>query len=124
VASALGVSSLPALAKQLTFPWRQADAPLEIDLNLKKGTFEYRWTFPPGKLPKPMERLFWDTPPHSLNLEHHAVYIIARVLERGDLEDWNWLRWTYGEVRIAAVIRQKTKLARETIHLWRSILIT
>jgi hypothetical protein len=70
-----------------------------------------------------MSRLFWDTDRQKLGLVRHAGYIIARVLEKGDLEDWNWLRWTYGEARIACVTRENDKLSRETAHLWQNILL-
>jgi hypothetical protein len=71
-----------------------------------------------------MQRLFWDTDRQKLDLVRHADYIITRVLEKGDLEDWNWLRWTYGEARIARVTRENGKLNRETAHLWQNILLT
>ena len=124
VGNALGIPSLRSLAKGLTFPWRQTSERLEIDIDPEKGVFEYRWAVMPKKLPKPMERLLWDTSPHGLDLQRHADYIIARVLEKGDLEDWNWLRWTYGGSRILAVVSRNTKLSPQTIHLWQNVLLT
>ncbi len=35
--------------------------------------------------------LFWDVDPVTLNMERHAKYIIARVLELGTLADWRLL---------------------------------
>jgi hypothetical protein len=70
-----------------------------------------------------MNRLFWDTERQKLDLARHADYIITRVLEKGDLEDWNWLRWTYGEARIARVTRANGKLSRDTANLWQNILL-
>ena len=123
VANVLGAWSLPALVEQFKSPWRRAHAPLEIHLYPEKDHFEYRWANPSKKLPKRMWRLFWDTDPAELDLVRHADYIIARVLEKGDLEEWNWLRWTYGEARIASGLRQKGKVGPATVHLWRNALL-
>ena len=70
-----------------------------------------------------MSRLFWDTDRQKLGLARNADYIITRVLEKGDLEDWNWLRWTYGEARIARVTKENGKLSRDTANLWQNILL-
>jgi hypothetical protein len=108
----------------LKTPWRQARAPLRICLDPDESRYEYRWARSPRKLPPAMQRLFWDTDMHKLDLARHTNYIITRVLEKGDLEDWNWLRWTYGEARIARVTRENRKLNRQTAHLWQNILLT
>jgi hypothetical protein len=71
-----------------------------------------------------MRRLFWDTDRPNLDLTRHADYIIIRVLEKGDLEDWNWLRWTYGKARISRATRENVKLDRVTARLWQNILLT
>ncbi|MDA2912323.1 hypothetical protein MYX04_15495, partial [Nitrospiraceae bacterium AH_259_D15_M11_P09] len=61
--------------------------------------FEYRWRVCPQRIPRSLHRFFWDTAPLKLDLKRHARYIITRVLEKGDLEDWSWLQWTYGAGR-------------------------
>lgn len=35
--------------------------------------------------------LFWDVDPETLDFEQHQRYVVARVLERGSLNDWNVL---------------------------------
>ena len=35
--------------------------------------------------------LFWDVDKKELNMDNHAPYIIKRVLEYGQLADWNLL---------------------------------
>jgi transcriptional regulator with XRE-family HTH domain len=124
VAGVLTNVPLRSLAEQLKTPWRQARAPLRICLDPEKSSYEYRWARPPRQLPPTMSRLFWDTDTHKLDLARHADYIITRVLEKGDLEDWNWLRWTYGDARIARLTRENPKLNRQTAHLWQNVLLT
>jgi DNA-binding transcriptional regulator YiaG len=124
VAAVLTNVPLRSLAEQLKTPWRQARASLRISLDPDESRYEYRWVTPPRKLPPAMQRLFWDTDMHKLDLVRHTDYIITRVLEKGDLEDWNWLRWTYGAARIARVAKENRKLNRQTAHLWQNILLT
>lgn len=47
--------------------------------------------------------LFWDVDQSSIDLEEHAAYIVKRVLERGQLNDWKLLRSYYGLTRIAEI---------------------
>jgi len=123
VAGVLTNVPLRSLAEQLKTCWRQARAPLRICLDVEENRYEYRWESPPRQLPPAMSHLFWDTDRQKLSLARHADYIIIRLLEKGDLEDWNWLRWTYGEARIARVARENGKLSRDTAHLWQNILL-
>lgn len=122
MANALGAVSVEGLVSQFKSSWRHAGAPLEIHLYPKIDHFEYRWASPPKRFPKAIERLFWDTDARQLDLEQQADFIIARVLEKGDLEDWNWLRWTYGETSIAAVLSKSRNLPPGTVNLWKQVL--
>jgi hypothetical protein len=71
-----------------------------------------------------MHRLFWDTDPHKLHLQRHAHYIITRVLEKGDLEDWNWIRWSYGEERLREALSENRQISPATVELWgRTLLV-
>ncbi len=36
--------------------------------------------------------LFWDIDPETLDLEKHSRFIIERVLKKGSLEDWLYLK--------------------------------
>lgn len=47
--------------------------------------------------------LFWDVDASSINMEGHAPYIVKRVLERGQLNDWKLLQSYYGLERIAEI---------------------
>jgi hypothetical protein len=32
--------------------------------------------------------LFWDVDRHSVNWQHHRLWLMQRILERGSWEDW------------------------------------
>lgn len=123
VASALGAPPLRILLTQFRSSWRQAPAPIRIHLLPEGDRFEYRWRVCPRKIPRSMRRLFWDTDPHKLDLQRHTRYIITRVLEKGDLEDWNWVRWTYGEKRLREALDENRQVSPATAELWGKTLL-
>ena len=49
------------------------------------------------------EYLFWDVDKDSIDLEANAPYVVRRVLELGQLNDWNLLMSWYGIQRIASI---------------------
>lgn len=124
VASVLGTPPLRILLAQFRSSWRQAPAPVEIHRLPEEDRFEYRWRAYPRSLPRSMRRLFWDTDPHKLDLERHARYIISRGLEKGDLEDWNWLRWTYGGKRLRETLEENRQVSPATAELWGKTLLS
>ncbi len=50
--------------------------------------------------PNLRKSLFWDVRYEDINFEKHARFVIARVLSRGNLNDWKALLSHYGEERI------------------------
>ena len=47
--------------------------------------------------------LFWDVDKDSIDLEANASYVVNRVLELGQLKDWNLLVSRYGLQKIAQI---------------------
>lgn len=47
--------------------------------------------------------LFWDVDKDSIDLEANASYVVSRVLELGQLNDWNLLMSRYGLQKIAQI---------------------
>ncbi len=41
--------------------------------------------------------LFWDVDINSIDIDTHARFIIARVVSRGNMDDWHTLLRLYGE---------------------------
>ena len=54
--------------------------------------------------------LFWDVDKSTLDMEAHASYIIKRVLEYGQLLDWNIIRDYYSLPVIVSYARQLREL--------------
>ena len=49
--------------------------------------------------------LFWDVDKDSIDLEANAPYVVSRVLELGQMNDWRLLVARYGIPRISEVAR-------------------
>jgi len=47
--------------------------------------------------------LFWDVSKNSINLEDNAPYVVQRVLEYGQLNDWKLLVSRYGISKVISV---------------------
>ena len=60
--------------------------------------------------------LFWDA--ESVNIEQHADYIIARVLDFGDEKDVKRLREIYSDDELINVIRTRRGLLPITKRFW------
>jgi hypothetical protein len=73
----------------------------------------------PHQLPRRLYSFFWDVDPKQVDLRRHAEYVIARLLEHGDLGAIRWLLSVYSERHIARVVRQSRQLSRKTANFWR-----
>ena len=51
------------------------------------------------------ENLFWDTDVTTLDLNKFPAYIIQRVLEYGEMQDWRLINKIYGLPRIVEVCK-------------------
>ncbi len=47
--------------------------------------------------------LFWDVKPETIDMETHAPYVVQRVLEYGQWDDWNRMVAYYGLNRIKQI---------------------
>ena len=60
--------------------------------------------------------LFWDA--DKIDAVKHASYIIARILDFGDIEDVQKLRRMYSDEKIGHVIRTRRGLSPRTGKYW------
>jgi len=66
--------------------------------------------------------MFWDVDFDGLEVERHANFLLARVLEFGDMPAVRWLLATYGEDDIHRFFRDvgHPELSARTIAFWRA----
>jgi len=60
--------------------------------------------------------LFWDA--EDIDMERHASYIIARVLDYGDERDLKTLRKLYPDERLIEVIKKARGIMPMTARFW------
>lgn len=71
-----------------------------------------------------MHWLFWNVDVSKLRVERDADAILAKVLERGRMEDVRWVVRTYGLPRIGAFFAAGAhpEISRRTRLFWRAAL--
>jgi len=54
--------------------------------------------------------LFWDTDVSTLDVEKYPAYVIQRVLEYGEMQDWRLINKLYGLPKIVEVCKELRSL--------------
>lgn len=49
--------------------------------------------------------LFWDVDPKTISIDDFPAFIVMRVLERGEINDWRIIRDYFGIPRIAEICK-------------------
>ena len=62
------------------------------------------------------KQIFWDTDMSQLDYKKHANAIIVRVLERGNMEEWNEIKRYYGHEKIKEAAMKARSLSKKTFH--------
>lgn len=57
------------------------------------------------KLPKFLQPILWSYPIEHLDTKKDAQYIITQLLNHGNWETVKWLKSTYGDNKIKAIIK-------------------
>lgn len=73
-------------------------------------------------IPASSRWIFWDVDPDAIELERDANGVLARVLERGCLDDVKWLIQSYGLARIHSFFREvwAPEITERTRGFWRA----
>jgi len=62
-------------------------------------------------------RIFWDVDYDKLDFDAKADFVIARVFERGDIEDFRQCRRYYGDEKVETVILNISFLPLHRMYL-------
>jgi hypothetical protein len=60
--------------------------------------------------------LFWDV--GALNPDKDADFIITRILNLGDTDDFAWAMHFYGQDKVEDVLRKKAQLDKKSFSFW------
>lgn len=72
--------------------------------------------------PENLRRLFWDTALDKIDCDKHAAYVVERVSDYGDIEDWRWLLDYYGGARVREIVTASRRISKKSANLWRLLL--
>lgn len=70
-------------------------------------------------LPKDLKKYFWDVDSTKLDFKKNSGFIIARVLEYGDIETIQWLFRTFDAEEIKKVFIKRRGFSLRTANFWR-----
>lgn len=66
--------------------------------------------------------IFWDTPMRQIDPQKHADFIIQRVLEYGDKDDWQTIKKYYSLKQIKDAACSDRNLSKKSANFWSLIL--
>lgn len=72
-----------------------------------------------NKILKTNKSLFWDVDLRNLDIEKHEDFIIARVLEYGNIDDLKWLFQTYSRSKIQKVLTNTRAISPKSAYFWK-----
>ena len=74
------------------------------------------------KLPESFRGYFWDVDFDTLHLEDAPLYVLKRVLDRGNIESIKWITRHYTKKDIRDIIVRSRDISRRTAIFWANIL--
>lgn len=74
------------------------------------------------KLPKFLEKYFWDVEFEKINFRKRKVYILKRILEYGDEEAVAWMRQNFKKIEINNALCNFRGYSLKTANFWAFIL--
>lgn len=74
------------------------------------------------RLPSFLKEYFWDVDFHKLDLKKSRIFILKRVLDRGDTKAVKWLSKHYNKEDIKNLLLTTRDLSSKTANFWTIIL--
>ena len=70
------------------------------------------------KLPKFLEKYFWDVEFEKLDLEKRRVYVLRRILDYGDEKAVSWMWKNFTEAEIKNILYNYRDLSLKSANFW------
>ena len=65
------------------------------------------------------QNLFWDVDRDKLDAKKNEVFIVERILERGDLDDFRWAHGFYGKEKMKEIFLQRlSNFNKKSLNFW------
>lgn len=72
------------------------------------------------KIPVYVKKYFWDANIKETDIQKYPEYIIARILEYGDLKSARWLLKIFNSALIKKTLMRRRGFSLKTIYFWKS----
>ena len=74
------------------------------------------------KLPKFLKKYFWDVDFDKLDGQKYSLYVVARLLDKGNQKAINWLLDNYPQELIKKILLTRRGLSPKTANFWALVL--
>ena len=71
---------------------------------------------------KAIKRFFWDVDFDTIDFKENKEYVIARILEYGDIKAITWLFENYDKKTIKKMLMNQRGFSKRTANFWSKIL--
>jgi hypothetical protein len=72
----------------------------------------------PRRIPKYLHRFFWDVDVKKLNPQKYPYFVIARLLDKGDLKSIGWVRKNFPEEIIKNTLENYRDFSLRSANFW------
>ncbi len=72
----------------------------------------------PSSLPASLRKFFWDVDATKLNPDKHPLYVINRLLDKGDLEAARWVLKHFSKETIKETFRKRRDFSPWNGRFW------
>lgn len=70
-------------------------------------------------IPAHLKKYFWEVDTKKLDPRKHPEYVIARILEYGDVEPVRWMLKIFDQKTIKKTLRQRRGFSVPTANFWK-----
>jgi hypothetical protein len=67
------------------------------------------------------KKLFWDVKFKDLDYKKHVDFIIKRILELGDVQDYQFIQNKYGRKKIKEVAQKTKFIHKKNANFWKLV---
>lgn len=73
------------------------------------------------KLPPHIQTMLWDVHPSKIDIQRHKIFVITRIVEKGNWSDIKWLQKTYPSSLIKKVTLKSKNTSPRVKNFWKNM---
>ncbi len=76
---------------------------------------------PSSSIPDHLKRFFWDTDISRIDIRKKPLWLVARILDKGDIQAIDWLRQTFSDDDIRQTLTSSRDVSLRSASFWARI---